>query len=320
MATEQKSDEIDLLELFKNIGNWFVSIFNNIIRIIVYFFLIIFKKLLYLIGFVFLGCVIGYFIFFVTDDCYETEAILTTNSVSNSDLISYINKLNNNNNYLLLSTLLKLDTSITKNIKNIKASWIIDQNKDGIGNFVDYDDEMNINDTSYNRLKSRYNVRIIIYDTTIVNDVRNGLLNYINSNEYFNNVNNIKIHNYKDLIIRTEKEIFVLDSLKELNYFSNPKYTSAKNNELLFINEKTIKLFHPDLIKLIKENQNYKRYLQLYPDITTIIDDFSVPKRVTLSVFGSLIKYAIYLFIFGVVILIFIDKRKSISEIIKKYS
>ncbi len=144
-------DEIDLLELFglifRKISQFFKSLFNFILHSIIF----LIKKSPYLIVFTMIGMVIGFIIFKNTKRYYSSELVAQPNGISNGDMIGYINDLHQlckESNYPSLAEALGLSDSTANKIKDIQAFWIVDVNKDGIGDYVDYNSDFNLKDTT----------------------------------------------------------------------------------------------------------------------------------------------------------------------------
>jgi hypothetical protein len=274
MADIQRNDEIDLIELFQKIINWFGKVFTWMGETALRIFLFYVRKTPWLIGFMVIGLFIGYGIFKMTPRFYSTEMIIKPNSIANDDIVYFINDVSMKGSINIKAKNYSIDTSQIKKIKSIKAYWIIDQNKDGYGDYVDYNNDFNIMDTSMKRLNNRLNIKIEVFDTSAIHGLSNGIINYLENLEFFRKMHNNKINQLNKNLSKVNDELFELDSLQDILYFEE-KLESNGNDKFLILNEKENKLLHSQVIELHKSKLDYERVLNLYPDMVTIIQDFT---------------------------------------------
>ena len=296
----KNNDEIDLIELFSKIANWFASIFNKLIMFFI-------RNAFRLLIFVLLGIGLAIGNYFITERFYNTEMILKTNAVSSSEMVNFINNLN-------ISTLTNNKPS---KIKNIKAYYIIDINKDGIADYTDYE---NAKDTSITnkRMKNKISIRASVYENASIDSIKNAIISYINRNEYFQKVNKVRINQLENLIAKTNIELHKLDSVESINYFKRNPYDKKLEKNMMILNEKEMKLFHNDILRLYKLKQNYEKGLYLDKNLVTIIQDFPVATKVENSITKKLKNFVIIAFFIGLIYSIFIDQRKNLKALVKQ--
>ena len=105
VKTESRNDEIDLVELFMMISKsikkvlfrlvrLFVWIYEIILKFLSVSFKFIFSNIIVIIAFVVLGFILGTVVNSKIKPFYRTNAIIRTQLVKSSDLITYINRLN----------------------------------------------------------------------------------------------------------------------------------------------------------------------------------------------------------------------------------
>ena len=122
----------------------------------------------------------------------------------------------------------------------------------------------------------------------------------------------------EELIPKLEKEIAELDSLKRMEYFEKNKPTTAKLGEMLLIGEKETKLYHAQVLDLIRQQQSIERSLFLNDDPFEIILDFSVPAKEEndmISLTITLVKLSLLL---GFLIILFFDQKSFIMGQLRK--
>jgi len=146
-------DEIDLLQLFRRIGQAISSGFINIGRGILITIVFLLKNWIPLMISVIVGAGTSFIFKYSSPPSYSSEMVLKSNAISSSEMIKYINRLHTfcyENNMAALSEALSLPAESINTIQDIQAYWIIDINKDYIPDYVDYKNNYNIYDTNSN--------------------------------------------------------------------------------------------------------------------------------------------------------------------------
>ncbi|MGE0088135.1 MAG: hypothetical protein AB7S50_01510 [Bacteroidales bacterium] len=279
MTTEQhRNDEIDLIELFQKMGNGIKNLFNKLISLINSFFIFLIRKSIWLIAFIILGVIVSYLLFTMTKRYYTSEMTAKSNSMNNTVIVNSINLLNDlfiSGNYSALSEYLQLTKSQAKSIKSINAFYGIDLNKDEISDFVDYKNTFLPKDTNQVRLDDVFYLQISVYDESVFPVLKNSIKNYISNNPYVLENNNIRIQQAHNQIEMLKKEIAKLDSLQNVQYFEIPKTQKANNNQMIVLNEKDMKLYHVEKLRLNTQILDLEKDLSINPDPITVIQDFT---------------------------------------------
>jgi hypothetical protein len=310
---KQTSDEIDLLELFRKTGQKINQFFSWVLR--TFFLTVIFfwRNALYLIGFVILGALIGYGYSKTQRKYYSSDMEAQTNAVNAAEIISYINTLNDftsEGNKDGLRNYLNLSDTLIESIKDIKAFWIVDENKDGIGDYVDFKEHFNINDTTKRRLSNRFSVKVDVFDNTVFEEVKKGIYNYIDRNPYVASINENRKKRIRELISKTDEELIKLDSLQKYEYFEDNLSPESDQGQMLIWNEKDIRLLHNEIINLYKDRQDLERELELFPEPITIIQDFTPLTQFANPKSIYIMNLGIIFFILGTIFL-FLKKQWS---------
>jgi hypothetical protein len=322
-SEEMHDDEIDLLDLFRRFGKSIIKLFaaiGNFILVCIFFLL---KNAVPLLLSIFIGVVLSFLIRWTTKPIYSSEITFRTNTVSNSEMIPYINKLNlllKEKNHSVLSSSLSLPEQTVSKIKDIEAFWIVDRNNDSIPDFVDYKNKHNVYDTIDVRMKDQFVVRAQVYDPKELPLIRDGILFYSKSNPYFQLENNLRLKQTDEMLVRLNYDIKQLDSLQKVKYFEETRNIQpGKDGQIIFLQEQKTQLVYADIYNLYRLKLSYDREKDLYPDILTIISDFFQPlKRVNGGVYyrGIIIPVCFWLMLFY---LVFHRNRKKLREIYKKY-
>jgi hypothetical protein len=320
---EFKKDEIDLLEVFRLISNtirsWFRAI--GITFLICSVFLI--RRWIPLVLSIILAIGVATILKNTSDSSYTTDIVLRNNMGDNSDLISFINKLHKfclESNSRNLSSALNLDSAKADNLLDAEAFWIIDKGKDGIPDEVDYKNKHNVYDTVDLRMRDRLDIRLQIKEPQYLDNIKRSLLFYVDSDSLFQQRNRLRLRQNNDLLIRINGDIKQLDSLQKVKYFEETRNLLPKTGgQMIFLQEQRTQLIYPDIYVLIAKKQALEFERDLYNNIVTVIDDFSVPNRRINGIFFYSKKLIPVFLILTLFVLIFIANFKKIKEIFNKY-
>ena len=318
MTAEKRNDEIDLIEVFQKIGNGIVNLFNWFINLF-YQILLFFIRRAILIGvIIFIGLAIGFTKYKTSPRYYSSSLEAYSNAMSSLDMINYINNINElfgEGNIKGLENKLNIDSLSLKDIKGVKAFKVIDLNKDGITDLVDYNEKYKSSDTVISR--SRFVIKVEVFDQSVFPTIQESILNYIEKNKYIHDLNTIRKKQLNELIAKLDIEINTLDSLKKTEYFrKEDELLKSQAGQLLVMNEKTTQLYHPQIISLYKEKQELEQRLELRTDPITIIQDFSALSTVENNLMHYLKKYGILSIVLGILLAILVENFKGIIRII----
>ena len=314
-----KKDEIDLLELFRRMGQKISQFFTGLLRFVLLTILYLWKNALIIIAFAIVGSLAGFGISKMAKPYYSSDMIAQINATNVSEMMDHINDLHElclENNNTVLTEYLKLGEKVAEKIKDINAYWIIDENKDGVGDYVDYKNNFDLRDTTQRRIQNRFVLKVEVYDITGFNDVKEGLYNYVSSNPYLNSLNENRKKRIRELITTTEEEMLKLDSLQKFEYFKPEPSSAEERGQMLIWNEKELKLLHPDLITLFRQKQNLERDLELFPEVITVIKDFTPLLQVENPTMKYIRKWGLIFGVMGIILKFFFDQRKNIRNFV----
>jgi hypothetical protein len=330
-----KNDEIDLLDLFRRMGRtlnrWGKALAVAFLISVVF----LLKRWLPLGLSIIAGVGISYLLRTTSPSSYTSDIVLRNNLVlldlktqrdnsgTTSEIISKINKLHTfciEGNSVSLSDALFMKSGAVKNISDISAFWIIDQNRDGIPDYVDYKGNHSAYDTINIRMQDRLDVHVKINSPQDLSLVRNGIIKYIENDSLYSQRNRLRIRQNYELLARLDYDIKQLDSLQKVKYFEETRNMKPTNGgQIVFMQEQKTQLVYNDIYSLYARKQILELERDLYKGPVTILSDFSLPtKRDNGSMYYG--QYLIPLFFFiTLLILISLANRKKLSEIYKKY-
>ena len=307
--------EIDLLELFNKIGIGIKKFLLGIVRGVLFLIVFGFKKAHFLAMFAIAGGLIGWLMFSSTSRYYSSYMVAQANGINSADMIGYINDLHElckKSNVDALAYDLQMPDSIAQKIKDIQAFFIIDLNKDGIGDFVDFKETYNPKDTTQVRLEDRVHVAVEVYDNKAFENVKNGLLRYMRKNPYLIKLNEIRKDELKELIAQVSYEITKLDSLQNTDYFKSSEKAKVQSGQVMFLAEKEPTMYYRDKLGLMNRKQEYQKELELATDAFTVIKDFTSLAVAENPRGKYIIRYGAIFFIFGYFFLLIMKFRKEI--------
>ena len=317
MTTEKRNDEIDLIEVFQKMGNGIKNIFNIFLNLLYSILLFFIRKSILIFIIVILGLGFGLFQYKTSPRYYSSSLEASSNAMSSIDMINYINNLNAlflEDDQQTLSKKLNLTLEELEQIKNIKAYKVIDFNKDGVTDLIDYDEKYKTSDTTISA--RRFVIKVEIYNQDIIPSLQEKIGDFINSNKYITELNIVRKRQLSELINKIDIELNALDSLKKTEYFTKKEKFKTQTGQLLVMNEKTTQLYHPQIMALYKEKQGLEKTLELRTDPITIIQDFSGLSTIENKLTKYIKFYGIVSLAFAIALGIILENKKKILDII----
>jgi hypothetical protein len=328
-------DEIDLLDLFRRMGNTIGRWGNGLGEAFLISLVFLLKHWLPLGLSIITGIGISYLLKSTSPSFYSSDLVFRNNlavidkitqrdnSGTTSELTSKINKLHifcSENNLISLSQNISMKPELAKNISDISAYWIIDQSRDGIPDYVDYKNNHNVYDTINVRMQDRLDVRVKINSSQDLNLVRDGIIRFIESDSLYQQRNRVRLRQNHDLLSRMNIDILQLDSLQKVKYFEETRNMKpSSGGQIVFMQEQKTQLVYNDIYELYKKKQLLESERDLYKGIVTVLSDFSTPTRRENGAlyYGKIVIPVIFLI--TLLILIILTNRKKMKEIYRKY-
>jgi len=318
---DEKNNEIDLLEVFRAINNRLNKFFQWIFNLVLFAISFLFKNIfLYLAILVFtLG------LSFVKSkygkDIYRTTLTAQSNVISTPEIINIINNLQkalNQESNEYVASALGCSLNDVKKIKDLEALYIIDNNRDGIADFIDLDhllSKKSATDTNFVALSNEFAIKLDYKDTSVIGIVKKGIIKYLRQNPYIKERDTLNRRQLWELIAKVDKELNDFDTL-QTNYnkfIVNNQRGQDLKSQLLMVNEKEVKLMYKDILALYAQKQELEqRYALSTREVITIKSDF-IPSLDPLSgTFKFSIKLFILLSILMTILIGFIKNRKNI--------
>jgi hypothetical protein len=317
------SDEIDLLDLFRRMGNTLSRWLGAIGRAFLISIVFLLRRWLPLGLSIVAGVGISYALKFTSASFYTSDMVIRSNTITNIDMMLYIERLHNyclENNDIALTGALSLDSKTAKNIIDINPFWIIEDRKKGTAGMVDYTFRSNAFDTITTRMQDRMDIRVKIKTPSELAFLQKGIISFINKDSLFQQRNRIRIRQNKELLVRYADDILKLDSLQKIKYFEETKDRLPKGGgQMIFLQEQKTQLIYTEIQGLFIKKQVLESERDLYPEIVTVLSDFNFPVKPENGGMYYGKKIIPVFFILTLLLLIYLANRKNIKEVYKKY-
>ncbi|WP_430428610.1 hypothetical protein [Maribacter litoralis] len=321
-STQNNSDEIDLGQLFQLIGKGFNAIFRWILRVFLY----LKKNILLLIGLVVIGLAIGYGLNQIISKKYKTEVIVKPQIESKNYLYDVVAEIQSNikSKDTLFFHSIGID-DIDFNGLDIEISRVAEvgnsesdlqylellqsfENTDAIADIV----------RAELQNKSSFNHRITFYfkNAAFGKMFSEKILEYINTNNYFNRLLEVYRDNATARIEEDEKLLIQVDKIIE-NYTNGlaSKGNSSSSDKIILDNQEQVNI--ADIFEyktgLIRDIESKKLELEEHIEPVSIIN-LGQPQVEQKSFFGKSIVLIPIIFISAFFILsalIYLDKKSE---------
>ncbi len=328
---EERNDEIDLMQLFKEIGSWFRNLFVGIYNIlfslfitVLYFVLRNFIPLIILtvVSFVITQIKIG-------SQYYESRMKIQCNAIDNNTAIDYFNRLRDlvGVNPVFLANKLKIDSTNASLISDINAYWAIDKDGDGVADFFDEEHEYfkAADDSISSRVGSYFFVNVRYKEGLDITKLNTAIENYFNENKFFVKRNELRKKQNRQIEALTVIEQKKLDTIRNIyneaivKTFELPE---TRNGQLVFLNGKEtqikdLRLFHNEVFSLQSKQLSLIKDNELNDNVIKVLERLDLSQKRVRCVRNWV---GLFFFIFGVIVLILFENRKKIIELKKEAS
>ena len=315
------NDEIDIFEFVNRIGAVLRKWANAIGRAILITTVFLFKRWIPLSLTIVVGLAISHILKITSPSIYTSDLVLRNNVVENEQIIAYVNRLKSIADKSVLSEALNISKETSDNIISIGAYWVIDLNRDSIPDKVDYANNHNVHDTINVRMKDRFNVQAKIKSVQDLNTIRDGLIHYIDNNQFFQEKNKIRLRQLSEKIDRMNVDLSRIDSLQRVKYFEETRQRATQTSGRIVLSQEqnNTQLLYYDIMYLMNRKQTFEIEQNMYGSIVTVLNDFYIPVVRTNDLFFYAKKVLPVLLIPVLLILIFISQRAAIKRIFEKY-
>jgi hypothetical protein len=307
LQEESPSEEVDLGQLFKQIGNMFqrlfdfiASIFKGIYKIILVFLIHIYKRLKWYAIAISMGVVIGFVLDFIGEDKYGANVFIETNYNASHQVyenMKYLHQLaHKDKDSVELARKLKISVSDAAKLKGFYVEPDIDENekmqmfvefKKGLDSIAreQYTYESFTNSINYYSFH-RHKIGVESTDRFVYGKLKGKLVQSITDNDYLINLKNVTLNNFKNQEVALSIEQRKLDSLinvylsirdreskKEVAVGSGTNFfmgSGQQQNELLVKETELI----DKISELEKQRREIEKEFVINSNIVNVIADF----------------------------------------------
>ena len=285
------NDEIDLFEFSYRIWNEFKNFLTVVRDFFTSIIIFLIRKSLWIVSFAIVGIICGYTVYNLSKQSYSSLLEGFTGCLDNGKVINQINKLSKlSDNPDLLADFLNLTVEQAEEVKSVNAYYGIKINGSNKTDFIDFDKKYNPLDTNQMRVPSYIYIQVSVYDKNVIPALRLGLLDYVKSNTYINEMFRVCRAHQQQIINQIDFEIQMIDSLQK---FRLRRDIQPNTQLVLMTMEPEFKLFHEEKLDLLSRKQQLEKELEVSEEIITIIHDFTPlalednPKSIYLMICGS---------------------------------
>lgn len=272
-------NEIDLLSLFVKLGELIKKAVVGFINIIVSVLIFLLRKWYYLFIATILTVISALILNNFSDSYYTSDLIMRSNATHNQPIMTSLDKLGDYasaRNFAALSNDLHLSVDEVSAIKDLETFWYYDIGADGIFDGLVTDRSI-LEDTSIVKIDSVFLLRAAVFDPEILEKLEASLVQYLGGNPFLEALNGQRLSDLKAQLEQTQYEIEKLDSLQKREYYTNTDDLRQKEGQIIFTSENVARMYHNDMFRMLQLKQDCERDLNIYKDIVTIMEGFTIP-------------------------------------------
>lgn len=326
------SKEIDLLDILKNFGNVIksvaASVLNFLLKIVSYFILFGLRKWVPLSILFAIGVAFGAISFFGSEKLIVSDMVIQNNDATNDEIITILNELSiyaQQNNHIALASKMNLDTAITSSLGFIGAYWFIDNDYDGVADYIDFKRDFNqLEDTTLRRVKSMLNVRVKVKQPEYLPQIQEGIISFLESNSVLTRLNKARLNSLETLLDKTGSELEKLGKLQDYEYFEKELETNLDLGSIGSLRirgeEKDTRLLHNEVLDLESRRQRYEKELMVFSDIVSVKSGFAISTKPEHPfIYVAVVDGLLFAFV-GFLLLFIITHRKRMMEFFESQS
>jgi hypothetical protein len=159
-------------------------------------------------------------------------------------------------------------------------------------------------------------VNVSVYDESVLDDLRDGLLQYINNNAYIKSLFNIDKEQTNQLVKELDSEIAKIDSLRKVQL--RKEITPDKGQMFVAGNLPEPRLFYQETLSLYERKLGLEKNLKLYNEIIVVIQDFTPLQNEARSVLFYMFVFGVAMAVMGLFCALLWQYRKTIWKLIRE--
>lgn len=313
--------EVDLMDILRISLSYIILSFKLLIRFGAWLLRFIYQQKIIIGAFMLMG--LGYALFESRKGNLKHKASveITINmhdAYFFNSLISTLDMYCQNEDKTLIGQSLNLTGDEAKDLLSIKSYFIIDEMVDGTPDKIDYENKYNAMDTTCARMKDRLVIEAIVKENLqIFEKLPEALLFYFSNNPTLKAENEMRMKQIDENIYSINNEIIMLDSLRKIEYFKQPRNANYGADKTVILNEKEKKLYHEDMLKLESRIYDLQWMKEINNKCVNFVSDFSLYPKAVNRITQSIITYVGIAFLIGLAIALVLFSRKDVKNFLE---
>lgn len=220
-----------------------------------------------------------------------------------------------------------MDTVISneaaQKIFGFETYHVIDINNDSIMDFVDYDNDIKMGDTSNVIVPNQMVICVKMSDLSYCAEIQDALLRYFSNNSYLSSLNISRLTTLEEKEWMFHNALLNLDSLQKVELLQGPNYSmefaSQKERNKPFMTTKR-QMYYNDMENLFDINQKIAEDMSTNLEVVTVISNLQPEKKLDNPTWKIiLINTILGLALFSLIAII-LEKKKDIVAFLKNES
>ena len=248
-----KTNEINLLDIFIIIGKWIKKIYTSLLRFAGVILKLLYRnKILTAIIFI-LAIVIGQYMARPSARKFNVEAMCVLYGPEAKTISEIGKQLSLSSPRFAATSLankLSLPDSIASSVAGVQFFQVIDYQRDHTPDMIDFGHSHSMEDTLNLPMTDYIYMRLKVKGTRHAQVIGEAMLKYLNTNPTIQNQYSIMKAQLNEKIILCDAELLRVDSLAKITYFRDKKPEIKFENNKLLIGNNYIQLFYQDLLNI----------------------------------------------------------------------
>ena len=248
-----KTNEINLLDIFIIIGKWIKKIYTSLLRFAGVILKLLYRnKILTAIIFI-LAIVIGQYMARPSARKFNVETMCVLYGPEAKTISEIGKQLSLSSPRFAATSLankLSLPDSIASSVAGVQFFQVIDYQRDHTPDMIDFGHSHSMEDTLNLPMTDYIYMRIKVKGTLHAQDIGEAMLKYLNTNPTIQNQYNIMKAQLNEKINLCDAELLRVDSLAKITYFRDKKPEIKFESNKLLIGNNDVQLFYQDLLNI----------------------------------------------------------------------
>lgn len=284
MSEQQKTREVDLLQLIQSTGKGIVNLVTGVWDAIMWCLFFAFKYYIALILFVLAGLGFGLIKSINYKQVYKSDMIVRSNAVKSFEYRILMDELNlyfedgSEIAQKKVAQLTGLPIDVVDQVVLIETFPGININDNEIVNIYDEKEAYNVSDTINVHDKHFLKLRAYVTNPNVFDQLSSGIKKFSEDHKYLTQSNEARLSHAMQLLTQHKKEVEMLEKLQNSQYSNSGETSIAlQNNKFRFKSEPPLVYYAK--ISLVEAIREYSQEVNHYKDNITIVNDFTLVEK-----------------------------------------